>query len=200
MSQRSSQKAESRGAIVASAAKLVRKCGAQGMSVQDAMAGAGLTVGAFYAHFADKDALLAEAFELAMADAHALVAGSAQGKTGAVAGTAVVARYLSEAHRDDVQMGCPLPAMLGEAASESSLATRKLLASGVETLRRRIANATGDAVDDETALALVALLVGGQIVARAVRGTAISSETLGACQRAGESLLRSGKARKVKRA
>jgi TetR/AcrR family transcriptional regulator, transcriptional repressor for nem operon len=190
MKPRAAQKADSRRAILQSAAALVRERGAAGTSVQDAMAGAGLTVGAFYAHFADKDELLGRAFDLALDDARGLVEEAAAGARGADALCAVVSRYLSEEHRDDVRRGCPLPAMLGEAARSAPPALRARLARGVETMRERVAGTAPGHIDAETALALVALMVGGQIVARAVRGTPVSSRVLAASRSAGARLAR----------
>ncbi|MCA9774876.1 MAG: helix-turn-helix transcriptional regulator, partial [Myxococcales bacterium] len=60
------KKARTRAQILEAAARLFRERGYAGVSVQDVMAAAGLTVGGFYAHFPSKEALYAEAF------AHAL--------------------------------------------------------------------------------------------------------------------------------
>jgi len=51
--------------IVETAARAIRSAGFQGMGVADIMKAAGLTHGGFYAHFASRDALLAEALERA---------------------------------------------------------------------------------------------------------------------------------------
>ena len=197
MNQRIERKAESRRAILGSAAELLRERGPSGTSVQEAMAGAGLTVGAFYAHFRDKDDLLAEAFTQALEDTQALVDEAADGKSGAAALTAVVDRYLGEEHRDDVRRGCPLPATLGEAAVSRSAPLHRLVATGVESMQKRLAAVAPGEIGGETALALLALMAGGQIVARAVRGTRASSRVLAACRRAGADLvgLRAGEAR-----
>ncbi|WP_040838159.1 TetR/AcrR family transcriptional regulator, partial [Nocardia brevicatena] len=55
MSQREHQKEESRQRIVRSAIGLLRFRGPATVSVADVMAGAGLTVGGFYAHFPSKE-------------------------------------------------------------------------------------------------------------------------------------------------
>jgi TetR/AcrR family transcriptional repressor of nem operon len=190
MSQRSIQKAESRAAILKSAAALVRERGLARTTVGDATAGAGLTVGAFYAHFSDKDDLLASAFEEAFRDTEALVANAAAGKKASAAVAAVVCRYLSEEHLDDIRGGCPLPAVLGEAAATDMTASRAPLARSIETMQARLVAVAPGAVSADRALALVALMVGGQILARAARGTPVSSRVLGACRAAGTDLVR----------
>jgi TetR/AcrR family transcriptional repressor of nem operon len=51
-------KARTRGRIVSAASKRMRKYGAIGTAVADAMGEAGLTHGGFYAHFKSKEELL----------------------------------------------------------------------------------------------------------------------------------------------
>jgi TetR/AcrR family transcriptional repressor of nem operon len=188
MSQRATQKSESKRAILQSAAGILRERGAGGASVQGVMAGAGLTVGAFYAHFDDKNALVAEAFLQALDEAKTLVDEAANGETGGEALSSVVSRYLSEEHRDDVRRGCPLPAMLGEAAASDDASTRELFGRAVMTMRDRLSAVASRDVTDDRLLALVALMVGGQILARATRGTPTSSDVLAACRSAGNVL------------
>ena len=54
-------KAKTRAKVLAEAAKTMRAEGVQGMGVAAVMAKAGLTHGAFYAHFGSKEDLIAEA-------------------------------------------------------------------------------------------------------------------------------------------
>lgn len=194
MSQRDGQKTASREAIINSAADLLRVRGPAGTSVQAAMAGAGLTVGAFYAHFSDKNDLLAAALESAMQDAKALVDEAAQGKRGAAALQAVLERYLSAEHRDDVRRGCPLPAVMGEAATDDDSSLRPLLAHALATMKRRLSAVAPEVLEGDRALALMALMVGGQILARATRTTPTSARVLAATRAAGAELI-SGAAR-----
>lgn len=182
MSQRERQKAASRQTIVDSAADLIRRRGPGGTSVQAAMAGAGLTVGAFYAHFEDKTALLNEAFAAAMTEGLGMVDGAAAGGTGTAAVRAVLDRYLSQEHRDDPARGCPLPSVLGERAVQQDVAPAEEIVVGVEAMRDRLAQLGCPRQD---ALALVALMVGGQVLARALRKTPLSDDVLHACREAG---------------
>lgn len=146
------------------------------------MRGAGLTVGAFYAHFRSKDELLAQAFAAAMDDMDGVMRSAAGGRSGAEALSAVTSTYLGEAHLNQVQGGCPLPAVAGEAVSSGDRGVRLLLASGLSTMRSRLVSLSGARLDTDTALGLCALLVGGQILARATRGTPLSTELLTACR------------------
>ncbi len=181
MSQRKKQKDASRDAILTSAAALLRERGLEGTSVQDATAGAGLTVGTFYAHFTDKQDLLTQAVEVALRQVGGMLDHAAAGRTGIDAVHAITDVYLSELHRDHVRMGCPLPAVLGEAAAvQKSKGT--LPQQLVQFLEARVHAAGAGTVQQDEALALVVLLVGGQIIARATRGTPLSSNVLNACR------------------
>jgi TetR/AcrR family transcriptional repressor of nem operon len=193
MSQRAAQKAESRGAILRTAAALLREHGVAGMSVERAMAGAGLTVGAFYAHFKGKDELLDHAFALALDEIGAIVRSSAGHKRGRTALADVVSTYLSEGHRDQAASGCPMPAVVSSALLVDDRPLRHLVATGLMTLCERIGDLGGADITSERALALAVIMVGGQLVARATRGTPISSRVLIAARDAGHALLRTSK-------
>src|SRR6476620_1362718 len=58
--------------IVESAARAIRRSGYNGTSVADIMKEAGLTHGGFYAHFASREAMLAEAADRAGAESVAV--------------------------------------------------------------------------------------------------------------------------------
>src|SRR5256885_7271583 len=68
-SARASAKEATHERIVSVAARAIRRSGYGGTGVADIMKEAGLTHGAFYAHFASRDAMLAEAAGKARAQA-----------------------------------------------------------------------------------------------------------------------------------
>jgi AcrR family transcriptional regulator len=191
VSQRAAQKAESRAAILRAAASLLREHGLAGMSVERAMTGAGLTVGAFYAHFKGKDDLLDHSFSLALAEIGEVLRESAGDKKGRAALRDVIATYLSEYHRDHAKSGCPMPAVASSAVPADDRSLRHLVATGLMTLSTRLSDLGGAEITSERALGLAVILVGGQILARATRGTPISSRVLSAAREAGHTLLRS---------
>ncbi|WP_439332407.1 TetR/AcrR family transcriptional regulator, partial [Pseudomonas viridiflava] len=84
----SGRKADSHARIVEVAARAIRRTGYDGTGVADIMKEAGLTHGGFYAHFASRDALLAEAADHAGAQT---VATSAQIASSVPPGQAAVA-------------------------------------------------------------------------------------------------------------
>mgnify|MGYP003559459976 CR=1 FL=1 len=69
-----SKKEQTRERIVHAAARAIRKTGYDGTGVADIMKQAGLTHGAFYAHFTSRDAMLAEAADRAGAESVAAAA------------------------------------------------------------------------------------------------------------------------------
>ena len=64
---RTDQKQETRRRIVESATRAIVERGLETPSVGEVMSGAGLTVGGFYAHFENKDALMIEALRAMIA-------------------------------------------------------------------------------------------------------------------------------------
>src|SRR5215831_12863322 len=93
-----SQTAKKHERILKEAARLFRERGFDGAGVVEIMKAAGLTHGAFYAHFPSKEALQAEAVECALGQSDclidALTAETSDPKR------AFLDSYLSAAHRD----------------------------------------------------------------------------------------------------
>ncbi len=112
------QTAERHEKILKEAAKLFRERGFDGAGVAEIMTAAGLTHGAFYAHFPSKDALEAEAVACAFAQSDkridALTAHASDPKR------AFLDSYLSAAHRDDPGSGCVIAALGPEIARDSA--------------------------------------------------------------------------------
>ena len=160
------------------------------MSVERAMAGAGLTVGAFYAHFAGKDELLEESFTLALDEIGEVMRDSAAGLTGRAALLEVTSYYLSEEHRDRAKRGCPMPAVSASAIPLGGRPLHRLVARGLETLAERLERIGAGDISSERAVALAVMMVGGQILARATRGSSMSPRVLIACRDAAKALLK----------
>ena len=102
------RKQQSHERIVAAAARAIRHHGYAGVGVAEVMKKAGLTHGGFYAHFASRDALLAEAIAQAGRENAAqferrVAARAAGGKT---ALRALIEGYLSPEHLHPPEGGC----------------------------------------------------------------------------------------------
>jgi TetR/AcrR family transcriptional repressor of nem operon len=175
-----SHKAATRQRVLKEAAKEIRERGPDNVAVAGVMARAGLTHGGFYAHFASKDALVTEAIGTMFADARARTEKiDADGDPRAVL-RAYVDFYLSPAHRDSRDRGCPLPTLSGDFA-RSQPATRDRFGAGVDGIAGRLAAPLaqlGHARAEAEAHALLAQLVGGVALARAVGDPALSDAML----------------------
>src|ERR1700729_1028661 len=113
-----SETAEKHKKILTQAARLFRERGFDGAGVAEIMKAAGLTHGAFYAHFSSKEALEAEAVERAFAQSenriYALTTNTRDRKR------AFLDSYLSAAHRDHPGSGCVIAALAPEIARDSA--------------------------------------------------------------------------------
>src|SRR3954470_21671951 len=97
--------------IVEAAARAIRRSGYGGAGVADIMKEAGLTHGGFYAHFASREAMLAEAADRAGAESVALASQVAASAPPGQALQAMMRAYLSPAHIAAIETGCPVSAL-----------------------------------------------------------------------------------------
>jgi len=104
-------KEASRRRIVEAAGRRFKRDGIDGSGIATLMADAGLTNGAFYAHFASKDDLVATAVADQLREQREGLSAVAPGRAGA---EQYVREYLSAGHRDNPADGCPSAALLDE--------------------------------------------------------------------------------------
>ncbi len=173
-------KAGVRKSLVERASRLVRKDGVARVSVARVMASAKMTVGGFYKHFDSQDALVGEALGEALKDARGLLFQGIEGLSGAAFERALVNRYLSPHHFDDVERGCPVAANVSELSRLPRLAAapllaevRSLVAFVAERVQAPDAHASNDAPSpaETRAWMLLATCVGAMAVARALGKT-----------------------------
>mgnify|MGYP000666261470 CR=1 FL=1 len=187
----SEHKAESKRRILSAAARQIRVHGPQKVAVADVMTAAGLTHGAFYAHFESKDGLVAEAISEMFADAGRRAGGLRElaDTTGEDLRTALRAYfegYLSPAHRDRPERGCPLPSLAPDVA-RADARTRETFTAGMERVTGSLAGALDRLGRDEPAAearAVVARMVGGVALARALGPGPGSEAVLRDCREA----------------
>jgi TetR/AcrR family transcriptional repressor of nem operon len=186
------KKERSHETILESAARLVRARGISGASVGEVMKGAGMTVGGFYAHFASKEDLIDEALRRTAGALVQRLFSKIEEKPAVDRAEVILKRYLSAAHRDEQTMGCPLPAVVGEIGTTAGQ-HGKVLAELVESLSVRLAEQLPKGKPASVralALGLVALMVGGLSLARALRGTELSDEVIRASRQLGATAAR----------
>ncbi len=156
--------------IVSAAARATRRSGYDGTSVADIMNEVGLTHGGFYAHFASRDAMLAEAADRAGADSVAVLARVAAAAPPAEALGSMIRAYLSPAHVDGVATGCPVAA-LGSEMPRQARKVRRAATWRIKEMIDLVARYSPDRGERGAyarALVTIATLVGALVLARAV--------------------------------
>jgi AcrR family transcriptional regulator len=149
------------------------------------MADAGLTVGGFYAHFDNRDALLLEALD-GMLDGKLALWLEALPSVGGAERRRLAARgYLSRKHRDGAFERCPLPKLLGE-LDRVDPRFRALVADHLEHWATALlgVDETNEPAARARALAAIATMVGAMTLARALGPTPQSDELLAAAKSA----------------
>lgn len=176
--------AETRARILDTAARLFREKGFDGIGLADIMKSAGLTHGGFYKHFDSKDELEAcattEALDRATLNWRRI---TAEGRPQPLVD--FIGTYLSDSHRDNLGGGCVLAALGADVARQSGR-VRSAFAEGLDDIVDAIAVVAPGTDPDErrqSAITVVAELVGGLILARAVGDPAFSNEILAATAR-----------------
>ncbi|TDS84402.1 TetR family transcriptional regulator [Comamonas sp. JUb58] len=162
--------------IVSVAARAIRRSGYGGTGVADIMKEAGLTHGAFYAHFASREAMLAEAASLACAESAAVVANVAAQAALDQGWEALLRAYLSKAHVQHAEQACPLVALGSETARQAPEVRRVTTQhiKGMVDLIARQSPDWGQAQAHERAMVTLSTMVGSLLLARAVDDPVLS--------------------------
>lgn len=164
------------------AASMIRERGIEGVSVNDVMKAAGMTHGAFYAHFGSKDDLTSAALKEAMDQSDAklekALADPADPKT------AFLDSYLSRDHRDHCGTGCPITALAVEIArrKKDKPALSKHIAHLIDRIMSGFRWEKRGSKRDQ-AILMSAAIVGAVVLARSVSDRAFSDEILAATKR-----------------
>jgi TetR/AcrR family transcriptional regulator, transcriptional repressor for nem operon len=165
-----SRKEATHDRIVEAAARAIRRSGYDGTGVADIMKDAGLTHGGFYAHFASREAMLAEAADRAGADSLAAMTRIAAAMPAKAALPAMMRAYLSKEHADAAETGCPVAALGSEMprqAPEVRRAATRRIKEMIDLVARQMPD-WGRPAAHEQALVTVAAMVGTLVLARAV--------------------------------
>ena len=171
------QKQATRERILEAAGRRFKQDGIDGAGIATLMSDAGLTNGAFYAHFASKDDLVANV----IADQLRAQRHSFDTEPPERAGLeAFIRSYLSAQHRDQCADGCPSAALLDEIARRPD-ATRQVftdeLMGVIDDIASRLDPKHVDAARTD-ALTLFGLMVGTLQLARALTDRDLSDQLL----------------------
>jgi AcrR family transcriptional regulator len=195
MSQAVGKREQTRERIIASAGRGFRSSGYGGIGVDALAKEAGVTSGAFYANFRSKAAAFREVVAVGMAD---LRQGILQMREGG--GPAWLHRfidfYTSDRRTVDLGHSCALQSLTGEVARADQEARETY-----ERELREIIEATAAGIEGGTeeerrrrASAMLAVLIGGVSMARAVKDEALSAEIAAAVNDAARLIVERGAA------
>lgn len=159
--------------ILETAARAIRRAGYDGAGLAAIMKEAGLTHGGFYAHFASRDALLAEATQRAGRDTAAVLAERLRERQaqGLSPFSALVMTYLDDAQLGNIECGCAVAALASEIPRQSeevASAARARVLGLVELVRRNLP----PKADPAQAQVIAATMVGTLQLARTLEAKA----------------------------
>jgi TetR/AcrR family transcriptional repressor of nem operon len=180
MRYRDTHKEETRGKVLRAAAAAVRGKGPDGVAVAEVMARAGLTHGGFYAHFRSKEALVAAAVDEAFRQSRERFARLLDGLDGPEALATFIDAYVTLAHRNGPEQGCPIVMLSSDLPRQGAL-VRDAFSAGVEALIARLARWLPDGDTDarrRLAGSLLAEMAGAVSLSRAIADDAAAARLL----------------------
>jgi TetR/AcrR family transcriptional regulator, transcriptional repressor for nem operon len=171
------QKQATRRRILDAAGRRFKQDGIDGAGVATLMSDAGLTNGAFYAHFASKEDLVASVLADQLRTQRQSVDAQPTDREGL---DAFIRLYLSPQHRDKSADGCPSAALLDEIVRRPD-ATRQVftdeLMGVIDDIASRL-DPTDAAAARINALTVFGLMIGTLQLARAVTDRELSDQLL----------------------
>lgn len=180
--------------ILEVAARRFRQDGIAASGLAGIMSEAGLTNGAFYAHFSSKSEMVEKSIERATDEQwQQFEKEIASGRL-----LDIIRAYLSEQHRDQAGSGCPSAALLPE-ISRQEPSTRHVYTESMKRLLNAVEKQLLDMPKGpkarEIAIGTVGLLIGTLQLARAVDDPSLSEDILAAGTHVANTLIQSGKRR-----
>ena len=163
--------------IIETASRRFKRDGIDGSGIATLMADAGLTNGAFYAHFASKEDLVATAVADQLREQRASFSAQAPDRAGV---EQFVRGYLSAAHRDNPENGCPSAALLDE-IGRCTDATRRAYTDGalayIDDIAARLSPDDPQSARVKT-LSVFAMMVGTLQLSRALADRQLADQVL----------------------
>lgn len=181
MATRAEQKQASLNRILDVTARRLREEGINGAAIGTVMKEAGLTHGAFYSHFNDKNELATAGFRHAIEKSQPgwFRAGRKKGETFRARLKRLAAGYLTQKHRDAVGTSCAISALASD-VPKSSPGFKTAYEQAVRDTCKKIAEGHDDRQDD--AFVFLSLCVGSLLLSRNVDDEALSMKILDAAR------------------
>lgn len=174
-------KVTSRNSILSSALKFFAHRGFDNVSIDEVMADAGLTRGAFYAHFKNKRELYSEAILSAGFDDRENISNITDGKSQL---KQLVSAYLEADYSNPDVIPCPLAYLVTDVANREP-EVRSAYAGSFELLNLKIKHLmsiNGSFLDEETILAITSMMIGSVAIARTIPDPA-TTKLLSGCKK-----------------
>jgi len=173
------QKAKARAAMLQAGARALRKNGFNGVGVDGLAAAAGVTSGAFYSNFANKEALLQDVVGECLGEPFMDAEGTVLERRQKL--KEWLATYISMAHRENPEFGCVMPTLSADVA-RARPAVREIYSDRMDLLVDKIMQVLdGDEIERERrAWNIIALMVGAVSIAQAMSNPKSASAALGA--------------------
>jgi AcrR family transcriptional regulator len=170
-------KLATRQRIIETAGRRFKRDGIDGSGVATLMKDAGLTNGAFYAHFESKEDLVATAVSDQLRDQREWLAAIPPGRAGI---EQMVREYLAPGHRDNPEQGCPSAALLDEiarCADPTKQAYTDSVLAFIDDVAARLAPHDPESAR-VTTLSVYAMLVGTLQLSRALADRQLADDLL----------------------
>lgn len=177
MNETSTKKQQTHKRMLDAASQGFRSSGYAGIGVDGIAKAAGVTSGAFYAHFGSKDKAFSAALEIGLNEVIETLP-KIQNESGLNWVKTFVDYYMSRSHRQDLACGCAMATLSPEVVRADST-----LHAAYETKMKKIAGLianglAGSSIDERLARAwaMLGILIGGLTMSRAVKTNKISEE------------------------
>lgn len=170
-------KQATRERILRTAGRRFKRDGIDGSGVTALMADAGLTNGAFYAHFSSKEDLVANVLADQLREQLESLDDMPAGRGGV---ERFVRHYLSPEHRDHRDQGCPSAALLDEIGRLTDI-TREVYGDGLTAFVDALAGHLSSGrprVPRSATLAVFAMMIGAVQLSRALTDRELGEELL----------------------
>lgn len=177
MAWKESHKQQSRQRILSAAAELFIRKGFNQVGIDEVMQAAGMTRGAFYAHFSSKSELYEEAIVCAGTEA------AKRFSTNISSLDELINNYLSPQHFSSTTVCCPLPCLVSDMAHENEQ-VKKTYTKMYKKFTSHLGAIDEHSYDAEELILKSVLLIGGMAIARSVTDEALSKEILKVCSKA----------------
>lgn len=165
---------EVRQKIIQSALQLFNRHGFTAASIDEIMAGAGMTRGGFYSYFQSKSELYAEAISCFVTEKREVIAASDKASDRAIT---LLRDYLSRQHFENLETSCPLIGL----PNDVSRTDQSVREAQEAALRMMVATfeqgmSPNGQPSRQVALALTSLCLGGMVLARAIENRELADE------------------------